>query len=148
MVSVALPPSPQQPGPADGDRILPAAAGRRGGGAGPGAGGGSRGGDSLLLNRAPQYGIPFYLQYLAHWPEYFIVAEAPGGELMGYSEWGAAPAAPALPPRRAGGSGTPGLSLLFAFPKYPAGRRNVRHRLPTSEVSGGITQDSYRLFPI
>ncbi|NWT17450.1 NAA20 acetyltransferase, partial [Vireo altiloquus] len=37
------------------------------------------------------YGIPFYLQYLAHWPEYFIVAEAPGGELMGYSEcWGAA----------------------------------------------------------
>ncbi|NWR60557.1 NAA20 acetyltransferase, partial [Bucorvus abyssinicus] len=39
----------------------------------------------LLLNRAPQYGIPFYLQYLAHWPEYFVVAEAPGGELMGYS---------------------------------------------------------------
>ncbi|XP_021455846.2 N-alpha-acetyltransferase 20 isoform X1 [Oncorhynchus mykiss] len=32
------------------------------------------------------YGIPFYLQYLAHWPEYFIVAEAPGGELMGYSK--------------------------------------------------------------
>ncbi|KAF1482828.1 N-alpha-acetyltransferase 20, partial [Megadyptes antipodes antipodes] len=29
------------------------------------------------------YGIPFNLQYLAHWPEYFIVAEAPGGELMG-----------------------------------------------------------------
>lgn len=26
------------------------------------------------------------MQYLAHWPEYFIVAEAPGGELMGYSE--------------------------------------------------------------
>ncbi|XP_059561405.1 N-alpha-acetyltransferase 20 isoform X1 [Myotis daubentonii] len=23
-------------------------------------------------------------KYLAHWPEYFIVAEAPGGELMGY----------------------------------------------------------------
>ncbi|XP_050015511.1 N-alpha-acetyltransferase 20 isoform X1 [Alexandromys fortis] len=23
-------------------------------------------------------------EYLAHWPEYFIVAEAPGGELMGY----------------------------------------------------------------
>ncbi|NXD94475.1 NAA20 acetyltransferase, partial [Chaetorhynchus papuensis] len=33
------------------------------------------------------YGIPFYLQYLAHWPEYFIVAEAPGGELMGYIVW-------------------------------------------------------------
>ncbi|NXE77032.1 NAA20 acetyltransferase, partial [Cochlearius cochlearius] len=31
------------------------------------------------------YGIPFYLQYLAHWPEYFIVAEAPGPPLMGYS---------------------------------------------------------------
>ncbi|CAD7670405.1 unnamed protein product [Nyctereutes procyonoides] len=27
------------------------------------------------------YGIPCYLQYLAHWPECFIVAEAPGGEL-------------------------------------------------------------------
>ncbi|EPY73298.1 N-alpha-acetyltransferase 20, NatB catalytic subunit [Camelus ferus] len=37
--------------------------------------------------RNEQYGIPFYLQYLAHWPEYFIVAEAPGGELMGYSEY-------------------------------------------------------------
>ncbi|KAE8286434.1 N-alpha-acetyltransferase 20 [Larimichthys crocea] len=36
------------------------------------------------------YGIPFYLQYLAHWPEYFIVAEAPGGELMGYSNHGKA----------------------------------------------------------
>nr|CAG4641244.1 EOG090X0ENV [Eulimnadia texana] len=30
------------------------------------------------------YGLTFYLQYLAHWPEYFEVAEAPGGELMGY----------------------------------------------------------------
>ncbi|NXH69518.1 NAA20 acetyltransferase, partial [Hydrobates tethys] len=39
----------------------------------------------LLLSRAPQYGMPFYLQYLARWPEYFIVAEAPGRELMGYS---------------------------------------------------------------
>uniref|UniRef100_A0A663LYX1 N-alpha-acetyltransferase 20 n=2 Tax=Neognathae TaxID=8825 RepID=A0A663LYX1_ATHCN len=47
-------------------------------------GAGGRGGDSLVLNPRPQYGIPFYLQYLAHWPEYFIVAEAPGGELMGY----------------------------------------------------------------
>uniref|UniRef100_A0A8B9NGN3 N-acetyltransferase domain-containing protein n=1 Tax=Accipiter nisus TaxID=211598 RepID=A0A8B9NGN3_9AVES len=49
----------------------------------------------LVLNPAPQYGIPFYLQYLAHWPEYFVVAEAPGGELMGYSECGAAAGAPA-----------------------------------------------------
>lgn len=44
--------------------------------------------DVILLNVwPPQYGIPFYLQYLAHWPEYFIVAEAPGGELMGYSKF-------------------------------------------------------------
>lgn len=30
------------------------------------------------------YGLPFYLQYLAHWPEYFQVAESPSGEIMGY----------------------------------------------------------------
>lgn len=59
---------------------------------------------AVLLNWRPQYGIPFYLQYLAHWPEYFIVAEAPGGELMGYSECpgpGPGPAAPG-PQRSAG----------------------------------------------
>ncbi|XP_017518795.2 N-alpha-acetyltransferase 20 isoform X1 [Manis javanica] len=28
--------------------------------------------------------VPLQQHYLAHWPEYFIVAEAPGGELMGY----------------------------------------------------------------
>lgn len=33
------------------------------------------------------YGLPFYMQYLAHWPEYFQVAEAPSGEIMGYSEF-------------------------------------------------------------
>lgn len=32
------------------------------------------------------YGLSFYMQYLAHWPEYFQVAEAPGGEIMGYSK--------------------------------------------------------------
>jgi len=32
-----------------------------------------------------QYGLSFYLQYLAHWPEYFQVAESPSGEIMGYS---------------------------------------------------------------
>lgn len=32
------------------------------------------------------YGLPFYMQYLAHWPEYFQVAEAPSGEIMGYSK--------------------------------------------------------------
>ena len=30
------------------------------------------------------YGTGFYLQYLARWPEYFVVAEAPSGDLMGY----------------------------------------------------------------
>jgi len=30
------------------------------------------------------YGLPFYMQYLAHWPEYFKVAESPTGEIMGY----------------------------------------------------------------
>lgn len=32
------------------------------------------------------YGLSFYMQYLAHWPEYFQVAESPSGEIMGYSE--------------------------------------------------------------
>ncbi|XP_072592610.1 N-alpha-acetyltransferase 20 isoform X2 [Vulpes vulpes] len=32
----------------------------------------------------PSEGRTCDVQYLAHWPEYFIVAEAPGGELMGY----------------------------------------------------------------
>ena len=27
------------------------------------------------------------MQYLAHWPEYFQVAESPSGEIMGYSEF-------------------------------------------------------------
>ncbi|XP_015594022.1 N-alpha-acetyltransferase 20 isoform X1 [Cephus cinctus] len=31
------------------------------------------------------YGLSFYMQYLAHWPEYFQVAESPNGEIMGYS---------------------------------------------------------------
>lgn len=26
------------------------------------------------------------MQYLAHWPEYFQVAESPSGEIMGYSK--------------------------------------------------------------
>lgn len=30
------------------------------------------------------YGLSFYLQYLAHWPEYFQVAESPSGDIMGY----------------------------------------------------------------
>jgi len=30
------------------------------------------------------YGLAFYLQYLAHWPECFQVVEAPTGHIMGY----------------------------------------------------------------
>ncbi|BES99587.1 Transferases [Nesidiocoris tenuis] len=30
------------------------------------------------------YGMQFYMQYLAHWPEYFQIAVAPNGDLMGY----------------------------------------------------------------
>ncbi|EEB13237.1 N-acetyltransferase, putative [Pediculus humanus corporis] len=30
------------------------------------------------------YGLSFYMQYLAHWPEFFQVAESPNGEIMGY----------------------------------------------------------------
>lgn len=30
------------------------------------------------------YGVNFYMQYLAKWPEYFQVAESPNGEIMGY----------------------------------------------------------------
>lgn len=30
------------------------------------------------------YGLPFYLQYMINWPEYFLVAEHPTGQIMGY----------------------------------------------------------------
>jgi len=30
------------------------------------------------------FGLGFYLQYLARWPEYFMVAESPSEDLMGY----------------------------------------------------------------
>lgn len=30
------------------------------------------------------YGLPFYMQYLAHWPEYFQIAESASGQIMGY----------------------------------------------------------------
>jgi len=30
------------------------------------------------------YALSFYLQYLAHWPEYFYVVEHPNGNIMGY----------------------------------------------------------------
>lgn len=35
------------------------------------------------------YNLNFYLQYLAQWPDYFLVNEAPEGRLTSY---GAAPA--------------------------------------------------------
>jgi len=31
-----------------------------------------------------QFDLPFYLEYLAKWPEYCLVAEGPGGQVMGY----------------------------------------------------------------
>jgi len=42
---------------------------------------------SLVFLYPGQYGLPFYMQYLAHWPEYFQVAESPSGEIMGYSKY-------------------------------------------------------------
>uniref|UniRef100_S4RPR2 N-alpha-acetyltransferase 20 n=1 Tax=Petromyzon marinus TaxID=7757 RepID=S4RPR2_PETMA len=42
---------------------------------------------SNIINLDPlteTYGIPFYLQYLAHWPEYFLLAESASGDIMGY----------------------------------------------------------------
>jgi len=30
------------------------------------------------------YGVSFYMQYLAKWPEYFMVAENPAKDMMGY----------------------------------------------------------------
>lgn len=30
------------------------------------------------------YGLPFYMQYLARWPEYFQTCESAGGRIMGY----------------------------------------------------------------
>lgn len=30
------------------------------------------------------YNLPFYLQYLANWPEYCVMAEGPGRQCMGY----------------------------------------------------------------
>lgn len=33
------------------------------------------------------YGLSFYTQYLAKWPEYFQLAESPSGQIMGYSKY-------------------------------------------------------------
>ena len=37
-----------------------------------------------MLSVAAQFDLPFYLDYLAKWPEYCLVAEGPGGQVMGY----------------------------------------------------------------
>ena len=31
------------------------------------------------------YGLSFYMSYQARWPEYFYTAEAPNGEIQGFS---------------------------------------------------------------
>lgn len=41
--------------------------------------------------KTKQYNMPFYLQYLTTWPEYFLMKEAPDGTPMGYSELHNAP---------------------------------------------------------
>lgn len=41
----------------------------------------------VIVMILPQYNMPFYLQYLATWPEYFLVKEAPDGTSMGYSKY-------------------------------------------------------------
>lgn len=33
-----------------------------------------------------QFNMSFYMTYLARWPDYFHVAEAPGNRIMGYSK--------------------------------------------------------------
>lgn len=40
---------------------------------------------SNLDSLTETYNLSFYLQYLARWPDYFSVSEAPNGTLMGYS---------------------------------------------------------------
>ncbi|XP_049961422.1 N-alpha-acetyltransferase 20-like [Schistocerca serialis cubense] len=35
------------------------------------------------VNLTETYGLSFYMQYLAHWPEYFQVAESSNGEIIG-----------------------------------------------------------------
>ena len=47
-----------------------------------------------------QYNMPFYYEYLAKWPDYFVVNESPNGRQMGYSACARRPsptAGPLLP---------------------------------------------------
>lgn len=46
--------------------------------------------DSVLMQSSlyfSQFNMSFYMTYLARWPDYFHVAEAPGSRIMGYSEY-------------------------------------------------------------
>jgi ribosomal protein S18 acetylase RimI-like enzyme len=38
----------------------------------------------LRVDVLKQYNLPFYLQYLVRWPEYFEISETPSGRRMGY----------------------------------------------------------------
>jgi hypothetical protein len=40
--------------------------------------------DSNLDPLTETYSIAFYLQYLAQWPDYFVIAENANSKLMGY----------------------------------------------------------------
>ena len=42
--------------------------------------------ESHLLTISSQYNLPFYMQYLGKWPEYFSLAEDTHGRMMGYSK--------------------------------------------------------------
>lgn len=44
-----------------------------------------------------QYNLSFYLQYLARWPEYCVMADGPGNQSMGYGETGGPPCLRASP---------------------------------------------------
>jgi hypothetical protein len=44
-------------------------------------------GSDITFRASLQYHMPFYMQYMATWPEYFTVAEAPTGSTMAYSKF-------------------------------------------------------------
>ena len=43
--------------------------------------------DMWIILNSLKYGLPFYMQYLARWPEYFQTCESAGGRIMGYSKF-------------------------------------------------------------
>ena len=50
------------------------------------------------------YNIGFYCHYMATWPEYFVTAESPTGEIQGYVMG------------KAEGEGKVNISYFFVFP--------------------------------